>query len=217
MRWHRGNSMPPLELRASEVRLPSPAFRGEDHPWLLHGLSMLLAVPFLLLFDHMSDTSMLSRIEPFSLLLACALLIPIHELLHAIAHPDAGLSAETVMGFDRNLACPYCLYTRPYSRERAVIVALAPFVVLTLLPLVAFVIWESRPLLAYVATLNAGVSAFDLAGAAYAWKQLRPGEMIGIDRGRVVLVRNRSAPDRSPVGRERAMLRNDLSLRRSDG
>ena len=177
---------------------------------------MLLAVPLFLLFDQISATSLLSRIEPFSLLLACALLIPIHELLHAIAHPGAGLSTETVLGFDRNLTCPYCLYTRPYSRERAIIVALAPFVVLTLLPLVAFVTWESRPLLAYVATLNAGASAFDLAAAAYAWKQLRPGEMIGIDGGRVVLVRNRSAPDGFPLSHDRTMQRNDFSLRWSD-
>ena len=198
MRWHRGNSMPALELRASEVRLPSPAFWGEDHPWLLHGLSMLIAVPLFLLFDQISATSLLSRIEPFSLLLACALLIPIHELLHAIAHPGAGLSAGTVMGFDRNLARPYCLYTRPYSRERVIIVALAPFVLLTLLPLVAFVIWESRPLLAYVATLNAGASAIDVASAAYAWKYLRPGEMIGINGGRVVLVGNRTLPEKLP-------------------
>lgn len=196
MRWRTADSMPRLELAANEVMTAAPAFWVEDHPWLMHGLSVLLTVPFLMLFDRLSDTSLFVGVQPLTLLLAIGLLIPFHELLHGLAHPRAGFSSATVIGFDRRLACPYCLYTRPYSRARAMVVALAPFVVLTLLPLVAFVTWECSSLLAYFATLNAGASTFDLAGAAYAWKHLRSSDVIGIDGGRVVLVRDRSAPEK---------------------
>lgn len=190
MRWRTADSMPRLELAADEVATAAPAFWVEDHPWLMHGLSVLLTVPFLMLFDHLSDTSLLVGIQPLTLLLAIGLLILFHELFHGLAHPRAGFSSATVIGFDRRLACPYCLYTRPYSRARAIVVALAPFVVLTLLPLVAFVTWECCPLLAYFATLNAGASAFDLACACYALARLRDGQLIGVDAGKVVLVGN---------------------------
>jgi hypothetical protein len=159
----------------------------------MHGLTVLLTVLFLVFFDRLSETSPFVGTQPFTLLLAIGLLIPIHELLHGLAHPRTGLSSATVLGFDRRLACPYCLYTRPYSRERAIVVALTPFIALTVLPLIVCVTWECRPLLAYIASFNAGASAFDLACACYSWALLRPGQLIGIDAGTVVLVDTRNA------------------------
>lgn len=197
MRWRTVDSMPRLELAADAVATAAPAFWAEDHPWMVHGLSVLLTVLFLMLYDRLSDSSLLVDIEPFSLLLALGLLIPIHECIHGLAHPRAGFSSATVIGFDRRLACPYCLYTRPCSRERAIVIALLPFVVITLLPLLVCVTWECRPLLAYVASFNAGASAFDIAAALYAWQRLQPGQLIGLDAGRIASVANELTSEKS--------------------
>lgn len=188
MRWRSSDSLPPLELAAGEVGTPARALLGEQQGWLIHGSAVLLTIFFFLLFARISDGDVINRTTPLTVILSIALVIPTHELLHALAHPAAGLSDATVMGFDRRMAAPYCLYTRPYSRNRAIVVAIAPLVFLTFLPVLVCTVGECGPLLAWIASLNAGASAFDLACARYAWKRLHPDQMIGLDVGKVTLV-----------------------------
>ena len=75
-------------------------------------------------------------------------LITLHELFHALASPRFGLSSATVIGVWPSRFLPYADYQLPLPCWRFLIVAVTPFVVLSLIPLAV----------AHVAGLVSGVS-----------------------------------------------------------
>jgi Putative zincin peptidase len=69
------------------------------------------------------------------LLLSVPALIVVHELLHAVVHPDCGRSPSTIIGAWPSRLLFYAHYSGPLSRNRFVAVLAMPFVVITVLPL----------------------------------------------------------------------------------
>jgi hypothetical protein len=70
-------------------------------------------------------------------LLAAALVIVVgHELLHLAAFPGAG-RRDAIAGLWPQRFAAFVQYLRPTSRNRFVVMAVTPFVVITLLPLAA--------------------------------------------------------------------------------
>lgn len=69
------------------------------------------------------------------LLSVLILLIPVHELLHAVVHPGWGLSSNSVIGLWLSRALFYAHYEGPMSRNRFLLVFAMPYVVLSLLPI----------------------------------------------------------------------------------
>jgi len=63
------------------------------------------------------------------------LLTPVHELLHALVHPNWGRSSKTIIGIWLAKGTLYAHYEGEMSRNRYVLVALAPYFFLGLLPL----------------------------------------------------------------------------------
>ena len=63
------------------------------------------------------------------------LLIPVHELLHAVVHPGWGLSSNSVIGLWLPKALFYAHYEGPMSRNRFLLVFAMPYIVLSLLPI----------------------------------------------------------------------------------
>ncbi|MBA4192727.1 MAG: hypothetical protein C0467_32580 [Planctomycetaceae bacterium] len=61
--------------------------------------------------------------------------IAMHELIHAIACPGFGLSDAAVLGVWPSRLIPYADYQGPMPCWRGTIVAIAPFTILSLLPL----------------------------------------------------------------------------------
>jgi hypothetical protein len=97
-------------------------------------------------------------------LLLFVVLIPVHELIHAVLHPGLGLSRHTVIGAWPSKLLFYAFYDGPKIRERFLLVASGPFLVLTLGPVLAAAVFGlDWPVLALVAVMNALASYGDAA------------------------------------------------------
>lgn len=97
-------------------------------------------------------------------------LIVVHELLHALASPGLGLSSKTILGIWPSRMMPYADYQGAIPCWRCHVVALAPFVLLSLLPwAVSFAIGQASIFWFAVSLLNALVCGGDvLMGLAIA-------------------------------------------------
>jgi hypothetical protein len=112
------------------------------------------------------------------LLLSIILLIPVHELLHAAAHPKLGLSPNTVLGLWLSRAVFYAHYEGVLSRNQFLRVGGLPFLVLSLLPigLMALLVGrlppEAQLVLAAVSLVNGAASSGDLLGILLVLSQI---------------------------------------------
>jgi hypothetical protein len=98
------------------------------------------------------DGSLLSL---FGVLAGIPLLIAVHELLHAICYPGGLRTNQTTVGVWPARLLFYATYLGPMSRNRYLWVYACPFVVLTLLPLIAAAVLRAAPVaLAAVSILN---------------------------------------------------------------
>ena len=120
-------------------------------PWSF--LALLVFPPELLTPQIIQLASNMYRIEfpvfqiPFwptvAVLIAVSILfIPIHELVHALYCPGWGLSADTVMGVWLPKGFLYVHYEGSMSRNRFLAVLIAPYIVLSLLPLALIVMFR---------------------------------------------------------------------------
>lgn len=91
---------------------------------------------FVILPVRVTPVQMLgSEIVIFGWLPTLLVLAPVHEFLHALAHPNWGRSSKTVIGIWLVKGMLYAHYEGAMSRNRYVLVALAPYLFLGLLPL----------------------------------------------------------------------------------
>jgi hypothetical protein len=101
------------------------------------------------------------------------LLIAIHELLHALACLKFGLSRETVIGCWPSRMMPYAGPLGEMPCWRYLVMALAPFLVLSVLPLLIAAFVERTPsTLAILSTVNALCSGGDLVLVAVIASQI---------------------------------------------
>jgi hypothetical protein len=92
-------------------------------------------------------------------------IIPIHELIHAAVHPKAGRSAASILGFWPSRLLFYAHYAGELSRSRFIAILLMPFLIISLVPLIACVIsGHSSGLLAFSSALNALFAYGDIFG-----------------------------------------------------
>ncbi len=95
-------------------------------------------------------------------LLVFAGLVVVHELIHALVHPMAGLSPRSILGFWASLGF-YAHYDGEMSRSRLVACLLMPLLVLSIVPLVvSAVIRVSSGWVAFVSAFNAFCASVDL-------------------------------------------------------
>jgi hypothetical protein len=97
-----------------------------------------------------------------------------HELTHAFLLPKAGFSDETFLGLWPGKFMLYCTHTGIMSRERFLISALGPFVVLGLLPLAAVLFYPAR-VLVLVSLMNFLLAGLDLMIAVLVLHQVPAG------------------------------------------
>lgn len=134
----------------------------------------------------LEPTSMLLSVETLFILLV---LIPIHEGLHLLVQPGYGFSGDSIIGVWLSRAVIYASYLGAMSRSRFLACLVAPFTVLTVLPLVALLVLapvsSSGPplkILTLVCLLNAIASAGDLVGLGLILAQV-PRSAILRDKG----------------------------------
>lgn len=96
------------------------------------------------------------------LLLSIAGFVVVHELIHALGHPMAGLSPRSILGFWAALGF-YAHYDGEMSRNRLITILLMPFVIISLVPLlVAAITQAASGWVAFISVLNALGACVDL-------------------------------------------------------
>jgi hypothetical protein len=163
----------------------------QDRSWSsVIALPVALAV-FLLLaaaITHLTGSNPIQSILSIEAVLWLVALIPLHELLHVFAQPGGGLLPNSLIGVWVSRAVIYASYLGTMSRARFVICLAAPFVVLTLLPLLLMMLKEASlngevlRYLGLLSLLNGVASAGDLVGLGLILAQV-PRAAILQDKG----------------------------------
>jgi len=116
-------------------------------------------------------------------LLAAVALLLAHELLHAVALLRFGTSSATTLGFWPKWMTPYISHKGELPRGRNILVALMPFLVLSIVPLVWGFAFPPAPLWAVALSVLNGIGASaDLVAAM----------LIAVQVPASALVRNRA-------------------------
>ncbi|MCR6650094.1 MAG: DUF3267 domain-containing protein [Cellvibrionaceae bacterium] len=108
------------------------------------------------------------RPDGFSLLgfLACYFFVIVaHEAIHAVCQPDRGLSGKSIYGFWPSRGICFTHFEGSRSRANFLVGIIAPFIILTVLPLMLTVIFGWRSWVVGVIIIWNGLSsALDLVG-----------------------------------------------------
>jgi len=143
----------------------------EPSPWLMQllalpiGISACVAVG--VLWFLLTPLRNLPFDAPVSLLSSLLILIPIHELVHALAHPGSGRYTDTILGFWPSRLMFYAHYAGELSRARFIIILLTPLFAISFVPLiVCMVARQAAGLLAFCSGLNALCACGDMFGVA---------------------------------------------------
>ena len=111
-------------------------------------------------------------------LLLFAGFVVVHELIHALVHPMAGLSPRSILGFWASLGF-YAHYDGEMSRNRLVACLLMPLLVLSVVPLLVSAITQVAPgWVAFVSALNALAACVDLLLAGSVLVQIPATAMV---------------------------------------
>jgi hypothetical protein len=89
--------------------------------------------------------------------------VPVHELIHAVFHPQQGRSSATVVGARPTKGVFYAQYFHELSWARHLVILAGPFVVLSLVPLlVGAALHWAPPFIIALSTINGLGSCMDL-------------------------------------------------------
>lgn len=151
----------------------------EPAPAILQGLALpvgfgLVCIMGSLWFDLLSPGGWC--FDLFSVLTVYAALVPLHELVHALAHPDRGLSRRTVFGFWPGQLLAYVHYDGVLTRRRLLVLLLLPLLVITIAPLLAGIVFGCVDgWIVLLSVLNAFGSCMDVLSAVLVLFQVPPG------------------------------------------
>lgn len=118
-----------------------------------------------------------------SLCLAFIAAIPVHECIHAVCHPFHGRSSDTILGVWPSMILVYAHYDAEMSRNRFLLMLMAPFLALTLAPLAVCAMFSIyHPVVVWISIANSAASALDLFGVALVGLQI-PASAIVRNKG----------------------------------
>ncbi len=101
--------------------------------------------------------------SPIQMILGLLLLFPIHELIHALIHPNQGRTSNSILGIWPSRMLLYAHYIGELSRTRFIAILAMPFLIISVLPLaVCAALGQASVTLAYVSGMNALVAGGDL-------------------------------------------------------
>jgi hypothetical protein len=187
MQWHVG-PVPEDDFA------PGPEWRQLDEPSPEELLKLaanygavagcLLILGWIFLTPLLADGFRWPSVADFMLAApAFAALVLVHELLHASLHPGWGWTRNTVIGWWPERGMFYAHYQGELSRNRLVMLALLPFLVISVFPLSLAIAFKlALPWTAGISTLNSLLACGDLYVAALLLRQL-PARAIIRNRG----------------------------------
>ncbi len=112
------------------------------------------------------------------------ILIPFHELFHAIALPSWG--SETTINFRWSFIVGRCSYQKELSRMGYIIFLLAPTIILTIFPLFCHLVFRPKnQIMAIIALVNAVCSCFDYFNIGYILINIPRNSVILSNKGKV--------------------------------
>ena len=156
MRIHFGNVPEIADVQPEAEGLHNIRGPKASVGYLLAGLTgfLLLIMPIMglcliLSFFALSSTETTSRLHPpapwGAVLLALLVYVPLHELLHLVWHPRLGLSNQSVLVIWPTKLRFGVYYEGCMSRTRWLLMRIAPFVVLSLVPAGLSAIFQNVP------------------------------------------------------------------------
>jgi hypothetical protein len=115
----------------------------------------------------------LAALTPAAFLAALAGIIVVHELIHAVVHPQAGRSSHSILGFWPSRVLFYAHFDGELSRNRFIGILLMPLLVISILPLlVAACIQIPCGWMAFISSSNALLACGDVFGAGMVLYQI---------------------------------------------
>lgn len=189
MKFHLGK-IPESDFKPDESWTPL----REPTPWLMQlcalpiGLVVAFAVGYgwSFILHDLPPLRLAGRgavVALISFLLSFPLLIVVHEFIHAWVHPHFGRTDDSALGFWPSRLVFYAGYLGELSRERFIAILIAPFIVISLLPLALFPFFASAAgtfataLVAFISTFNALCACGDLFGIALLLWQVPRGSI----------------------------------------
>ena len=98
-----------------------------------------------------------------SFIYAALLIIPLHELSHSLLFPKSLISKDVLFGFYPKAFVFFTHYNGIITRNRFILILLAPFLILTVLPLIFIILTGNQNVfLAKMVFINALSSSIDL-------------------------------------------------------
>ena len=150
----------------------------EPRPWLVQFIALpigivtaaLMAVLWLTITPFRIATFTLT---PVSFLIFALGIAVVHELAHAVVHPAAGCSPQSIIGFWPKCGAFYAHYDGELSRNRFLTIALMPWFVITILPLlVSAALQIASGWLAFISSFNALIACGDVLAAGLVLLQI---------------------------------------------
>ena len=146
---------------------PWRSLRQAPSPWMENLLALPIGVVaaavvavLWFLVTPLSDITPAMSLPTF--LLSFAGLVVVHELIHALVHPMAGLSPHSILGFWPSVGF-YANYDGEMSRNRLVAILLMPLLIISIVPLlVSAAAQVSSGWVAFVSAFNALCACADM-------------------------------------------------------
>jgi len=187
MRFHLGAipNSPDFVPDASWMPLrqaPSPMFENLlALPFGAVAAAIVAALWFLV--TPLRDITPAMTLPTFLLLFAS--LVVVHELIHALVHPMAGLSPHSILGFWASLGF-YAHYDGEMSRNRLVACLLMPLFIISIVPLVVSAAAQvSSVWVAFVSALNALCACVDMLLAGLILYQIPANRIVRFKSWRI--------------------------------
>lgn len=141
----------------------------EPNVWIaqLIGIPIgLLAALIVGLLWHVLTPMSNFRIElGVSTLIWIAGIVVVHELIHAVFHPGYGITSNTYLGFWPSKLLFYAHYHSKLSKEQFMAILIAPFVFISLVPLLFCILFQYSSMIAYAISLfNILLACVDIFG-----------------------------------------------------
>ncbi|OEF98969.1 hypothetical protein BHF71_10440 [Vulcanibacillus modesticaldus] len=114
-----------------------------------------------------------------SIIYIALIIIPLHELSHALLFPKGIFSEDVLFGFYPKALIFYAHYEGEIKRKRFLLVLLAPFIIISILPLIYIIVSGSKNVfLAEVIFINAMASSIDLLTITQTMKKIPKNALI---------------------------------------